>query len=312
MSDSLAVIFPGQGSQQVGMLAELGENFAVVQDTFAQASEVLGYDLWQLIQQGPDETLRQTERTQPALLTASVAVWRLLQQELQIDPSVVAGHSLGEYSALVCAGVLDFSAAVKLVQQRGQFMQKAVPSGVGAMAAILGLDDAGVEAACALAAEDQVVAAVNYNSPGQCVIAGNKEAVARAITATKEAGAKKAMILAVSAPFHCALMQPAADAMRPLLEATVFNTANCQVVQNVTGKICSDSQQMRENLITQIASPVRWVDCVNSIKALGADRLLECGPGRILSGMNKRIDRSITSMGVNDLVSLAKTKETLG
>lgn len=311
MSDSLAVIFPGQGSQQVGMLAEFGGSFAVVKETFAQASEVLGYDLWQLIQDGPDELLKQTERTQPALLSASVAIWRVLQQELQIDPAVVAGHSLGEYSALVCAGVLDFAAAVKLVQQRGQFMQQAVPAGIGAMAAILGLDDAGVEAACALSAQNQVVAAVNYNSPGQCVIAGNSEAVERAIVAAKEAGAKKAMMLAVSAPFHCALMQPAADAMRPLLEATEFKAANCQVVQNVTGQVCSDAQQMRENLIAQIASPVRWVDCVNSIKALGTDQLLECGPGKILAGMNKRIDRSLTSMGVNDLASLAKTKEIL-
>lgn len=298
MKKNLAFVFPGQGSQKTGMLAELSASFPLVQATFAEASAVLGYDLWDLLQNGTQEEINQTERTQPLLLSASVAVWRVWQQQGGVRPGYMAGHSLGEWSALVCAGVVAFPDAVKLVQQRGKFMQEAVPAGQGAMAAIIGLDDDKILAACKTAQQAEVVAAVNFNSPGQVVIAGNLAAVERASALCKEAGAKRALPLPVSAPFHTSLMRPAAERLAEQIEAAVFNSPQIPVVHNVTAQLESDPQKIKALMIEQIFSAVRWVDCVNTMSELGVTATLECGPGRVLSGLNKRINKELATPSI--------------
>ncbi|EGG95210.1 Malonyl CoA-acyl carrier protein transacylase [gamma proteobacterium IMCC1989] len=302
---TLAFIFPGQGSQKLGMLAELAEKYSIVQETFAEASTVLGYDLWQLSQQGPQEALNMTERTQPLLLAASVAIWRVWQQEKTELPAVMAGHSLGEWSALVCAGVVSFTDAIRLVQLRGKYMQEAVPSGVGSMAAIIGLDDESIVSACQTAAETEIVSAVNFNSPGQVVIAGHVGAVDRAIAICKEKGAKKAMPLAVSAPFHSALLKPAADRLADEIANVEFQPPTIPVVHNVNAQIEADPAMIKQRMIEQIYHPVLWVDCVNALLAQGVTKAVECGPGKVLSGLVKRIDRSIVSIATDSPEAIA-------
>ncbi|MBQ0711897.1 MAG: ACP S-malonyltransferase [Porticoccus sp.] len=306
MTNNLAFVFPGQGSQKIGMLSELAEQFDVVTSTFAEASEVLGYDLWDLVQNGTQEDITLTERTQPLLLTASVAVWRVWQQEGGAQPALMAGHSLGEWSALVCAGVVDFKDAVRLVHNRGAYMQEAVPAGEGAMAAIIGLDDDAIKSICADACQGEEVAAVNFNSPGQVVIAGNATAVDRAINGCKEAGAKRALPLPVSAPFHTNLMQPAADRLASEIMATEFSTPEILVVHNVSAQTESDPERIKQLMIEQICSPVLWVDCVKTLTDNGVDTLVECGAGKVLSGLCKRIERSLNAYPSEDPVSLGK------
>ncbi|WP_111640830.1 ACP S-malonyltransferase [Marinimicrobium alkaliphilum] len=296
--DNLAFVFPGQGSQKIGMLADLAANYPVVTETFAEASEVLGYDLWDLVQNGDQDAINLTERTQPLLLTASVAVWRVWQVQGGAQPALMAGHSLGEWSALVCAGVVAFKDAVKLVQQRGKFMQEAVPAGKGAMAAIIGLSDEQIVSACEQAAEGEVVSAVNFNSPGQVVIAGAAAAVDRAIALCKEAGAKRALALPVSAPFHTALMRPAADNLAAQIEATEFSAPQTPVVHNVTAQTEQDPAAIKALMIEQIYSPVRWVECVQTLQAKGVTTTVECGPGKVLSGLAKRIDKSLNALSM--------------
>jgi [acyl-carrier-protein] S-malonyltransferase len=309
MSSRIAFVFPGQGSQSVGMLAQLGQQHAVVQSTFEQASQVLGYDLWQLVQEDTEGKLNQTQITQPALLTASVALWRLWQEQGGATPSVMAGHSLGEYSALVCAGALGFEDAVRLVEARGQFMQAAVPAGEGAMAAIIGLADDAVMAACEASAQGQVVAPVNYNSPGQVVIAGSKAAVERAMAACKEAGAKRALPLPVSVPSHCALMQPAADQLQAMLANMQVSLPSVPVIQNVDAQVATSSATIVSNLVAQLHQPVLWSQCVQAIATSGVELVIECGPGKVLSGLSKRIDKSLQTAIINDTAGLVAALE---
>jgi len=309
--DSLAFVFPGQGSQKIGMLAEMAAEYPVVQATFSEASEVLGYDLWDRVQNGEQETINQTECTQPLLLTASIAVWRVWLEKEGAKPAVLAGHSLGEWSALVAAGVLAFKDAVKLVQLRGKFMQEAVPAGVGAMAAIIGLGDEEIKLACAESAQGEVVSAVNFNSPGQVVIAGEAEAVGRAIDACKAAGAKRALPLPVSAPFHTSLMKPAADRLAEYISATEFNKPGIPVVHNVNACTSDDPVAIRELMIEQIYSPVLWVDCVKSMAQKGVTKTVECGPGKVLSGLSKRIDKALVGMATESPADLSKALENV-
>lgn len=299
-----AFVFPGQGSQTVGMLTELAATYPLVEETFREASDALGYDLWQSVSQGPAEELNKTWQTQPALLAASVAVYRVWQQQGGEQPALMAGHSLGEYSALVCAGVLNFADAVKLVELRGKLMQEAVPEGTGAMQAIIGLDDAAIRKACEESAQGQVVSPVNFNSPGQVVIAGNKEAVERAGAACKAAGAKRALPLPVSVPSHCALMKPAADKLAVALESITFNTPAVPVINNVDVKAETDAAAIRHALVRQLYSPVRWTESVEAMAAQGVTQLLEMGPGKVLTGLTKRIVDSLTAAAVNDTASL--------
>lgn len=307
-----AMVFPGQGSQSVGMLSELAQQFPIVEQTFKQASEVLGYDLWQLVQQGPAEELNKTWQTQPALLAASVAIYRVWQEQYpHLQPAVMAGHSLGEYSALVCAGAMDFQDAVKLVELRGKLMQQAVPEGTGAMYAIIGLGNDEIIKACEEAEQGDVVSAVNFNSPGQVVIAGAKSAVERAATACKEAGAKRALPLAVSVPSHCALMKPAADQLAVSLESIAVKTPIIAVINNVDVKTESDSTAIRNALVRQLYSPVRWTESVEKMAATGVEVLLEIGPNKVLSGLAKRIVDSLQAVSVNDSASLLAAQETV-
>ena len=307
-----AMVFPGQGSQTVGMLAELASDYPIVQETFKQASEVLGYDLWQLVQEGPAEELNKTWQTQPALLTASVAVYRVWQQKYPaLKPEVMAGHSLGEYSALVCAGVLDFQDAVKLVELRGKLMQQAVPEGTGAMYAIIGLDNDAIINACKQAEQGEVVSAVNFNSPGQVVIAGAKAAVERAAALCKEAGAKRALPLAVSVPSHCALMKPAADQLSVSLESITLKEAGVSVLNNVDVKNEIEADAIRNALVRQLYSPVRWTETVEKMAQNGVDVLVEVGPGKVLNGLTKRIVDSLQAVSVNDVKSLDSVEEVL-
>ncbi|MBG2802621.1 ACP S-malonyltransferase [Proteus sp. WDL240414] len=299
-----AMVFPGQGSQAVGMLAELAEQYPIVTETFAQASDVLGYSLWDLVQNGPEEELNKTWKTQPALLAASVAIWRVWQEKQGKIPQMMAGHSLGEYSALVCAGVIDFAAAIKLVELRGQLMQEAVPAGTGAMYAIIGLDNDAIAKACEEAAQGQVVSPVNFNSPGQVVIAGNKEAVERAGVLCKEAGAKRALPLAVSVPSHCALMKPAADKLAVALQEIEFKQPEIQVVNNVDVIAQTDANAIRDALVRQLYNPVRWTETVELIAEKGITQLLEIGPGKVLTGLTKRISKEMNAAAVNDIASL--------
>ncbi|WP_273021701.1 ACP S-malonyltransferase [Rheinheimera sp.] len=304
MTTKLAIVFPGQGSQSVGMLADLYAEFDIVKQTFTEASDALGYDLWALVANGPEADLNETQRTQPALLTASVAVWRLWQQQGGVQPTYFAGHSLGEYSALVCAGVLSLSDAVKLVEKRGNYMQQAVPAGVGAMSAIIGLDDAAIAAACEQAAQGEVVSPVNYNSPGQVVIAGHKAAVERAGELCKAAGAKRALPLPVSVPSHCALMQPAAEKLATDLAALNFNHAVIPVVNNVDVVTTNDAAAIKDALVRQLYSPVRWTETIEWLAAQGVTDVLELGAGKVLSGLIKRINKELTTGSVGDVASL--------
>ena len=307
-----AMVFPGQGSQTVGMLAELAGDYPIVKETFKQASEVLGYDLWQLVQEGPAEELNKTWQTQPALLTASVAVYRVWQQKYPaLKPEVMAGHSLGEYSALVCAGVLDFQDAVKLVELRGKLMQQAVPEGTGAMYAIIGLDNDAIINACKQAEQGEVVSAVNFNSPGQVVIAGAKAAVERAAALCKEAGAKRALPLAVSVPSHCALMKPAADQLSVSLESITLKEAGVSVLNNVDVKNEIEADAIRNALVRQLYSPVRWTETVEKMAQNGVEVLVEVGPGKVLNGLTKRIVDSLQAVSVNDVRSLDSVEEVL-
>lgn len=302
---SLAFVFPGQGSQSVGMLSELGEAFSEVRETFAAASDVLGYDLWRLVQEGPDTDLNRTDRTQPAMLAAGVAVWRVWQARGGLGPKFMAGHSLGEYTALVCAGALDFADAVRVVAKRGEFMQEAVPQGVGAMAAILGLGDDEVRAACADAAQGEVVEAVNFNSPGQVVVAGNAGAVGRAVDAAKARGAKRAVVLPVSVPSHCALMRPAAERLEALLQDVAIGRPVIPVIHNVDVAVHDHAEQIRQALVSQLYQPVRWVEIVQRMAEAGVGRFIEAGPGKVLVGLNKRIAKDTETYGVYDPATLA-------
>ncbi len=303
---TLAVVFPGQGSQSVGMLAELAAAFPSVQATFAEASEVLGYDLWALVQGGPGETLNSTERTQPAMLAAGVAVWRVWTEQGKPTPSVMAGHSLGEFTALVCAGALDFRDAIAAVQFRGRVMQEAVPAGAGAMAAILGLEDADVEAACAEAAEGEVVEPVNYNSPGQLVIAGHAAAVSRALEACKARGAKRALLLPVSVPAHSSLLQPAAERLAEHLAGVSVRVPTIPVYA-IGLKRHDSPAAIRAQVVAQLAGAVRWTDTVRDMVANGATQIVECGPGKVLTSLNRRIERNkeIGMSAIEDPASLA-------
>ncbi|MFL1406326.1 ACP S-malonyltransferase [Marinobacter sp. M1N3S26] len=288
-----AFIFPGQGSQSVGMLKAASEAWPVVEQTFSEASNVLGYDLWELCQNGPAEELNQTMVTQPALLTASIALWRQWFIAGGTEPQYLAGHSLGEYSALVAAESLDFADAVRLVQLRGELMQSAVPAGEGSMAAILGLEDDQVISACEEAAGKEVVSAVNFNAPGQVVIAGNSAAVERAIEICKDKGARKAMPLPVSVPSHCALMKGAADELAKALNNVSFGNALTPVIQNVSAEHVQDADQLKANLVQQLYSPVRWTDSMKLLVEEGVGVMAECGAGKVLAGLGKRIDRSL-------------------
>ncbi|MFV3334708.1 ACP S-malonyltransferase [Pseudomonas sp. NY15437] len=311
MSASLAFVFPGQGSQSLGMLAELGAQHAIVRDTFAEASAALGYDLWALVQEGPEERLNQTDKTQPAILTASIALWRLWQAEGGVQPAYVAGHSLGEYSALVAAGSLAFADAVKLVERRGQLMQEAVPAGTGGMAAILGLEDADVLAACAEAAQGEVVSAVNFNAPGQVVIAGAAKAVERAIEGCKARGAKRAVALPVSVPSHCELMRPAAERFAEAVEAVQWQLPQIALVQNVTAQVPADLVALKRDLLAQLYSPVRWVESVQLLAEKGVTDLVECGPGKVLAGLNKRCAKGVTTHNLDSADAFGAARAAL-
>ncbi len=309
MSTTLAIVFPGQGSQSTGMLSALATDYSLVVDTFDLASDVLGYDLWQLVQDGPEEELNETDRTQPAMLAAGVAVWRVWRDAGGAEPVLMAGHSLGEYTALVCAGALDFQDAVSLVAERGRCMQSAVPMGNGAMAAILGLDDAVVASVCEQAADGEVVSPVNYNAPGQVVIAGRSDAVSRAMALAKEAGARRVVPLPVSVPSHCALMRPAAEQFADRLRQAVITTPSIKVVQNVDATLHDDPDSIRENLSRQLYSPVQWVASVQAMGKQGVTRIIEAGPGKVLTGLSKRIDKMIVASAVFDGPSLASALE---
>lgn len=300
MRMTLAFVFPGQGSQSVGMLSALAATCSIVQETFAQASAVLDYDLWTLVADGPEARLNETQVTQPAMLAAGVATWRAWLARGGPAPSVMAGHSLGEYTALCCAGTFDFPTAVKLVANRARFMQEAVPIGQGAMAAILGLDDDAVRTVCERSAQGDVLAPVNFNSPGQVVIAGTAGAVARAVEDARVAGAKRALLLPVSVPSHCALMHPAAERMAALLAETPMHVPRVPVVHNAHVRAESSVAGIRAALASQIESPVRWAETVAQIARDGARIAIECGPGRVLAGLNKRIAKELNTLPVYD------------
>jgi len=311
MSASLAFVFPGQGSQSLGMLADQGAQHPLILDTFAQASDALGYDLWALTQEGPVESLNQTDKTQPAILTASVALWHVWLAEGGAVPAFVAGHSLGEYSALVAAQSLSLADAVKLVERRGQLMQEAVPAGQGGMAAILGLDDADVIAACAEAAQGEVVSAVNFNSPGQVVIAGSAEAVKRAMELCKARGAKRALPLPVSVPSHCELMRPAAERFAESIEAIEWQAPQIPLVQNVSASVVTDLATLKADLLQQLYKPVRWVESIQALAANGATQLVECGPGKVLAGLNKRCAEGVTTYNLDTPDAYAAARAAL-
>lgn len=308
-----ACVFPGQGSQSIGMMAELAEAYPIVTELFAQASDVLGYDLWKIVQEGPAEELNKTEVTQPAMLTAGVAVYEILKSKISAEPVLYAGHSLGEYTALVCSGSLKFEDAVKLVSQRGKLMQEAVPEGVGAMAAILGLEDALILDLCKTASDDNyAVQAVNFNSPGQVVIAGNKQAVEITMAMAKEAGAKRALKLPVSVPSHSNLMEGAAKKLAAFIKEEIkLSKPTIPVLQNVVAKAYTRPSDITKALVKQLHNPVLWVDTINNLIAEGVEATIECGPGKVLVGLNKRINKEIAHYTINDVASLDSTVEAL-
>lgn len=301
-----ACVFPGQGSQAVGMSVVLAQAYPVVQQTYGEAGAILGYDLWSLMAEGPEQELNQTQHTQPAMLTAGVAVWRVLQESATITPRFFAGHSLGEYTALVCAGYLSFADAVRLVQFRAQCMQEAVPAGEGAMAAILGLEDEVIAAACRDAAQGQVLSPVNFNAPGQTVIAGHKTAVERALLLLKQQGAKRTVLLPVSVPSHCSLMIGAAEKFATLLGSVSLKQGCAPVIMNVSARAETDIVAMAALLKQQLYCPVRWVESVNVMAQAGVQLVLEIGPGKVLTALNKRIDKSLQAVAVWDPASVAE------
>ena len=304
-----AFIFPGQGSQSIGMTADIAGEFDVVAETFAEASEVLSYDLWDVVQNGPEERLGSTEVTQPALLAAGIATWRAWKALGGEDPDVMAGHSLGEYTALVAAGSLSFSDAVGLVARRGQLMQQATPAGSGAMAAVLGLDDDVLVGVCEQASEGQVVSCANFNSPGQVVIAGDKAAVDRACELATEAGARRAIPLAVSVPSHCELMRPAAEALETVLAGIEVGAPGIPVLHNVSTNPAGEPDEVRAALVQQLWRPVRWSDTILRLVADGVERFAECGPGKVLAGLNRRISRPSDTVALTDAAALRTTLE---
>jgi [acyl-carrier-protein] S-malonyltransferase len=305
---AIAGVFPGQSSQSIGMMDALAESFPIVKHTFEEAADCLGSDLWSMLSEGSEDLLNATENTQPIMLTAGIATWRVWQQQQGCMPVGMAGHSLGEYSALVASGKLNFVDALQLVSKRAQFMQAAVKTGQGAMAAILGLSDEAVITVCKQTATDElVVEAVNFNSPGQVVIAGSAEGIDQAIVAAKNAGAKRAIKLSVSVPSHCRLMMPAAQQLQAHLEETHFAASDMPVIHNVDAQNHTTADAIRTALNQQLYQAVRWVDSVNALKTqCGADKLLEFGPGKVLFGLNRRIDRKMTAVCINDLASLEK------
>jgi len=305
-NDNLAIVFPGQGSQSAGMLSDLAKVFPIVEKTFREASDVLDYDLWALVQGGSGNDLNRTEKTQPAMLAAGVAAWRVWEEKDGPRPAFLAGHSLGEYTALVCAGSIAFTNAVALVAERGKTMQEAVPDGIGAMAAILGLDDDDVIRLCNESAGNEVVSAANFNSPGQVVIAGHRDAVGRVVATAKEAGAKRSVILPVSVPSHCALMSEAANRFSNRLQSISFETASIPVIQNVDACPRISGVEILPNLLSQLYKPVRWSDTIHTMTELGVDTIVECGPGRVLTGLVKRIDRTLQILPIFDPPSLDK------
>ena len=305
----LALVFPGQGSQSVGMLNSFADS-KPVRDTFAEAAEVLQQDLWKLAADGPAEELNSTINTQPLMLTAAYAVYRAWREAGGEQPAIVAGHSLGEYTALVVAGVISLRDALPLVRFRAQAMQEAVPVGAGAMAAILGLDDDVVRAACAEAAQGEVVEAVNFNAPNQVVIAGHKAAVERGAAAAKAKGAKRAVMLPVSAPFHASLLKPAAQRLEQYLAGITFNVPQIPVINNVDVATVSDPQQIKDALARQACNPVRWVEVIQQMVRSGVTDVGECGPGRVLAGMTKRIDGALNGFAIADAASLAQAVQS--
>ena len=304
-----AFVFPGQGSQSVGMQAELAAEYAVVRDTWAAAGDALGFDLWSLVCDGPGEKLNETVNTQPAMLTAGVAAWRAWLSDGGPVPAMMSGHSLGEYSALVAAGVLVFDDAVKLVRRRAELMQGAVPDGAGAMAAILGLDDEAVMAACESASASGIVEAVNFNSPGQVVVAGERQAVEKLTEVAKEAGARRAMVLPVSVPAHSSLMRPAGETLAASIDETAFAEPEVTVISSVDGTPYSDADDVRERIKIQVYSPVRWVDTIAGMSAKGITSIIECGPGKVLTGLVRRIDRGLDAACIDteDAIKAATT-----
>jgi len=306
---SLAFVFPGQGSQAVGMLSGLAESNSLVNETFSEANDALGFDLWSLVQNGPEESLNQTTNTQPAMLAAGVAAWRVWRDMGGAVPEVMAGHSLGEYTALVCAGSLAFTDAVKLVADRGRFMQEAVPAGEGAMAAIIGLEDDGVRSLCEQNAQSDVLSPVNFNSPGQVVIAGSAAAVQRAVEGAKSAGAKRALVLPVSVPSHCQLMHGAAERMAERLAGIEIQVPAIPVIHNFNVQVEQSPEAIKAALVSQIEQPVRWVETIQKMSADGVNKLVECGPGKVLVGLNKRIDKAMETWAIYDAETMATALE---
>lgn len=305
-----AIIFPGQGSQSVGMMSDLADNFPIVKDTFTEASDTLGIDLWKLVQ-NDKEAINQTQNTQPAMLAAGYATYRVLKGEFDISPACMAGHSLGEYTALVAVGSLDYSDAIQLVTKRAQLMQSAVPKGVGAMAAILGLDDATVVKVCGEFVGEGVVEAVNFNATGQVVIAGNKNAVESACDDMKAAGAKRAVLLPVSVPSHCSLMSDAAEEFSGAVNSLEFRMGDIGVIHNFDASIANNINEIKSKLVSQLHKPVLWTDTVKSMHNTGVEKLIECGPGKVLTGLTRRIEKSLSANAVIDSSSVTKTLEEI-
>ncbi len=311
MPQKPSFVFPGQGSQSVGMLSALSEAYPVVRQTFEEASDALGIDLWRMSQQGPDTELNRTENTQPAMLAAGIATWRVWDGQGGATALTSAGHSLGEYTALVAADALSFADAVTVVSRRGRFMQEAVPEGRGGMAAILGLSDLEVAAVCHDAEQGSVVEPVNYNSPGQVVIAGEAEAVRRAVDEAKAKGAKRAILLPVSVPSHCSLMEPAALQLASVLADTEMRVPSSPVLHNVSVESAASTSDMKEMLVHQLHRPVRWVETVQKMADEGTQQVIELGPGKVLTGLNKRIDKRIKGLAVFDPASLEAALEAV-
>lgn len=308
---SLGFVFPGQGSQSVGMLNDIAQNYPEVKETFAEASQALDYDLWQLVEQGPAEELDKTVRTQPALLAASYAIWKIISTQTSKRPALLAGHSLGEYSALVCADAISFSDAIRLVAARGFFMQEAAPVGEGALAAIVGLDNDAVKNICEKSALGEVLSPANFNCPGQVVIAGKKLAVERAIVLAKEGGAKLAKLLPVSVPSHCALMQPAVERLAEVLETISIHAPTIPVLNNVDVALYTNANSIRDGLLRQLTMPVRWVETIHTFAKSGITTIVECGPGKVLTGLNKRIESEMHLTTTSNLDSVEELLESL-
>ena len=304
---SFAFVFPGQGSQSVGMLSALADRYPLVEETYKNASEVLGFDLWDMTRSGPEEALNITANTQPALLTAGVATWRVWLKEGGTWPSIMAGHSLGEYTALVCSGVMKFEDAVSIVADRGRYMQEAVPEGVGSMAAILGMDNEKLVSLCEEMARGEIVSTANFNSKGQIVIAGHKEAVNRVVEAAASAGAKRSVVLPVSVPSHCALMRDAADKLACRLAAIDLSPGKIPVLHNVDVTAKTEPEAIKQALVEQLYMPVRWVEIIQAMAAQGIQQIIECGPGKVLCGLVKRIDRQLIALPILDPETLQKT-----